>query len=452
MRIDEAFRRVLGGYWWLIALFVAVPALGAASYSASQAPLFSAAARVQMSGGLASTNVQADAATQLLLGVVTTPRIVEKAMAEAGIAGDPVQFATEAITVTRVGVSTVNDVTVVTTSSDGAVVAVDSLVQQALSYSNATRQSDADAASALNKQIGALTKERDGLIAQLADASPGQVLTLQARIAAGAPTLADLLRQRSDLLLGAPSRSTIGLLDSARPTSMPLTTKVPQLAALAGLAGLLVALGIIAVVESLRPRIRGRRWITTELGCPSLGHLGRLDLTTERSAEVLRDFAASAALIRRRFRNQLILLLPVDPRDAAVAESITRELSTLTGLRMEHHIDALQPVADPDDLGLDRGSVVVVALSASVESLRRLEAFHERSQAMGWSLVGSLTFRRPGWLTRLWRAFATPRTEPNPDAAPSGDGSADPDTAGEATPNEPGSLVARRSSTARRTS
>ncbi len=452
MRIDEAFRRVVGGYWLVIGLLVVLPAVGAAYYGARQAPLFSAVARVQMSGGLAGTNVQADAATQLLLGVVTTPRIVEKAMTAAGIHGDPVQFATDAITVTRVGVSAVNDVAVVTTSSDRAVIAVDSLVQQALTYSNVSHQSDANTATSLSKQINALTQERDRLIGQLADASPGQVLTLQARIAAGAPTLADLLRQRSDLLVAAPSHASIGLLDAARPATTPLGTKTPQLAALAGLAGLLLSLGVVAVIESLRPRIRGRRWIATELRCPSLGHLARLDLTTASSAAVLRDFAASAALIRRRFRGQTLLLLPVDPKDQWLAVRITHELEALTGLRIEHHIDALHPVADLDNVSVDRGSVVVIALSAAVQSQRRLEELRERTNVMGWSLVGVLTFRRPRLLSRLFRPAAGRKAEADTDATPPASTTNAVGRASGVKPSVQGALIGTQATRARKTS
>ncbi|MDQ2755594.1 MAG: hypothetical protein M3Y71_03370 [Actinomycetota bacterium] len=449
MRIDEAFRRVVGGYWWVIGLLVVLPAVGAASYGARQAPLYPAVARVQMSGGLAGTNVQADAATQLLLGVVTTPSLVEKAMSAAGISGDPVQFATTAITVTRVGVSAVNDVAVVTTSSDRSVIAVDSLVQQALSYSNVSHQSDANAALSLAKQIDAVTKDRDALISQLANASPGEVLTLQARIAAGAPTLADLLRQRSDLLLAAPSHASIGLLDPARPAAGPLPDRVPQLAALAGLAGLLVSLGIVAVAESLRPRIRGRRWIATELRCPSLGHLAKLDLTTRASAAVLRDFAASAALIMRRSRGQMLLLLPVDPRDEWLAARISWELEALTGLRVEHHIDALHPVADLDDVDIDHGSVVVVALSASVQPQRRLEELRERTNVLGWPMVGVLTFRWPGLLSRLLRPTAGHGAGAGTDAAAHASTAPATDRATTVKPSGPGALIATK---ARRTS
>lgn len=411
MRIDEAFRRAVGGYWWLIGLLVVLPAVGAAAYGQGQTPLYSAVARVQMSGGLAGTNVQADAATQLLLGVVTTPRLVEKAMAAAQISGDPVEFATEAITVTRVGVSAVNDVAVVTTSPDRSVIVVDSLVQQALSYTNVSRQSDASTLATLNGQIDALTKERDQLIGQLTTASPGEVLTLQARIGAAAPTLSDLLRQRSDLLLAAPSRASIGLLDGARPSATPLPARTAQLAALAGLTGLLVSLGVVALAEALRPRVRGRRWIAHELRCPSLGHLDRLNLTTTASVRVLRDFAASASLIRRRFRGEALLLVPVDPRDEWLAAAIARTLGSVTGLRVECLVDALPPGTAREDPGTEPVPVVVVALSATVQSQRRLEELRERTDVLGWPIVGVLTFPHPGLRSRLFRAADHPETE-----------------------------------------
>ena len=225
MRIDEAFRRMIGGYWWLIGLLVLVASLAAGVYATNQDLQYQASARVQMSGGLASTNVQADAATQWLQGVITTPNMVRHAMAAAGLKGDPTPFATHSIVVNRVGVSTVNDVLVTTGNADRSVIVANSLVQQALKYANTAHQSDAVKMTALDHQISRFTKERDGLIHQLATAAPGAVLELQARIAAEAPSLTDLLRQRSDLVLAASERSSIGLLDPATASSDPVGRK-----------------------------------------------------------------------------------------------------------------------------------------------------------------------------------------------------------------------------------
>src|SRR6478609_4778441 len=154
MRIDEAFRRMIGGYWWLIGLLVLVASLAAGVYATNQDLQYQASARVQMSGRLASTNVQADAATQWLQGVITTPNMVRHAMAAAGLKGDPTPFATHSIVVNRVGVSTVN--------ADRSVIVANSLVQQALKYANTAHQSDAVKMTALDHQISRFTKERDG--------------------------------------------------------------------------------------------------------------------------------------------------------------------------------------------------------------------------------------------------------------------------------------------------
>ena len=421
MRIDEAFRRVIGGYWWLIGLLVVVSSVAAGAYGARQATVYEAVARVQMSGGLASTNVQADAATQWLQGVITTPATVRRAMVAAGIPGDPTSFAARSISVNRVGVSTVNDVAVTAGNADRAVIAANSLVQQALKYANTSHQSDAVQMAALNQQIDAITKQRDRLIRQLAVAPPGPVLELQARIAAVAPTVTDLLRQRSDLVLASSQRSSIGLLDPATPLPDPVGPKVPQLVALAALASLVLALGLVAILEALHPRVRGGRWVAAELHAPLLGHLPTLDLGGPRGARALREFGGAAAVLGARFTGRPLLLLPVEKRHDRWAARICTELETLTGLHVDHTPDAT--VARPgENVGRPAGAVVIV-LSPTVESQRRLEELARTAEVMDWPVVGVLTFRRR-WLIdrqtlaqggRVHRPPITPLTDVAPE-------------------------------------
>lgn len=394
MRIDEAFRRVIGGYWWLIGLLVIVPTLAAGVYGAHQQAQYQAVARVQMSGGLASTNVQADAATQWLQGVITTPNMVRQAMAAAGIPGDPTLFATHSIDVTRVGVSTVNDVVVTTDNRNRSIIAANSLVQQALRYANTSRQSDAAQMGSLNQQIDSLTKERDGLIRQLAVAPPGTVLELQARIAAMAPTLTDLLRQRSDLLLASTQRSSIGLLDPATALPDAVGPKVPQLVALAALAALILALGCVAILEAIHPQVRGRRWVAAELDAPLLGHLPTLALSGPKGARSLRDFGNAARVVGSRFAGRPILLLPVEKRYDQWAARICLELETLTGVRVEHAPDAAVALQGRGPALGHPSDPVVIALSPAVESQRKLEDVARHAAVMGWPIVGVLTFRR----------------------------------------------------------
>ena len=408
MRIDEAFRRMIGGYWWVIGLLVLVASLAAGAYATHQDTQYQAAARVQMSGGLASTNVQADAATQWLQGVITTPNTVRQAMRVAGITGDPTRFATHSIAVNRVGVSTVNDVVVTTDDPRRSVIVANSLVQQALKYANTAHQSDAAKMTALNQQVSRFTKERDGLIRQLSSAGPGAVLELQARIAAEAPTLTDLLRQRSDLVLAASQRSSIGLLDPATAAPDPVGPRVGQLVALAALAALILALGLVALIESVRPRVRGRRWVAGELGAPLLGHLPTLDLGSPRGARALREFGTAAGVVAARFDGRPVLLLPVEKKHERWAARVCTELEALTGLRLEHAPDAAidrrrgHPGSHPE-------GPVLIALSPAVESQRVLEDTVCSAAAMQWPIVGVLTFRRRFLIDRATLTRGGPR-------------------------------------------
>ncbi|EWT01758.1 hypothetical protein N865_07690 [Intrasporangium oryzae NRRL B-24470] len=422
MRIDEAFRRVVGGYWWLIGLLVLLPVIAAASYGSHQAPRYQAVARLQMSGGLASTNVQADAATQWLQGVVTSPNLVQKAMVAGGLTGDPTAFALESVAVNRIGVSTVNEVSVVTDSPDRSVVVASSLVDQAMSMANGTRESDATKMDALNKEIAQVTASRDALIKELATAKPGPVLSLQARIASMEPILADLLRQRSDLALASSSRSSIGLIDQARALPDPVGIGVPQMVALAALAGLLLGLGVAALLEAVRPRVRGRSWVAAELGAPLLGHLPTTDLTSRAAARAVSEFGASLAMIARRFRGQSLLLLPVEPRDRAWCGRAAEELSTLTGIQIDHRLSDAPEIVGLHGADSEEESPVVVALARTVVSQRRLEDFAARSAAMGWPVVGVLTFRRR-WSNRV--SIRWPVTTRDTAAAGKGSGSRD---------------------------
>jgi len=444
MRIDEAFRRLIGGYWWLIGLLVLVTSLAAGVYATNQDTQYQASARVQMSGGLASTNVQADAATQWLQGVITTPNMVRQAMAAAGITGDPSHFATHSIAVNRVGVSTVNDVLVTTGNADRSVIVANSLVQQALRYANTTHQSDAVKMAGLNKQIDRFTKERDSLIHQLASASPGAVLELQARIAAEAPTLTDLLRQRSDLVLASSQRSSIGLLDPAVPSTDPVSPRVGQLVALAALAALILALGLVALIEAVHPRVRGRRWVAGELEAPLLGHLPTLDLTSTKGARALRDFGTAATVVAARYRGRPVLLLPVEKSHDRWAAHVCDELEALTGLRLEHDPDAA--IAPSGSAGRDVDGPVVIALSPAVESQRTLEDVVCSAAAMQWPIVGALTFRRRHLLDRWTLARGGPRP-PRPPITPvaptTSTTSTDPDT-----PDTPDTQEAPASTTA----
>ena len=116
MTIDEAFHRILRGHWLIILSCIVVPLSAAVLLGRSDADLYEAMARVQMGRDLAASNVQADATSQRVLGIATSPGVVRAALDKAGLQADVAGFAANHIDVRRVGVSPVMEIAVTDTS------------------------------------------------------------------------------------------------------------------------------------------------------------------------------------------------------------------------------------------------------------------------------------------------------------------------------------------------
>jgi len=112
MTIDEAVHRVVRGHWLLIAICLLLPVAAVFYLGSKQPPMYEAVGRLQFGTALASSNVQADAASTRALGIVTSPGVVERALVDGGLDVDPVQFAIDHIDIRRIGVSPVIEVAV----------------------------------------------------------------------------------------------------------------------------------------------------------------------------------------------------------------------------------------------------------------------------------------------------------------------------------------------------
>ena len=92
MTIDEAFHRILRGHWLIILSCIVLPLSAAVLLGRSDADLYEAVARVQMGRDLAASNVQADATSQRVLGIATSPGVVRVALDKAGVPADVTGF------------------------------------------------------------------------------------------------------------------------------------------------------------------------------------------------------------------------------------------------------------------------------------------------------------------------------------------------------------------------
>jgi hypothetical protein len=314
MAIDEAVTRVVRGHWLLLlALIIALPVAGIL-YAQHQPQAFSATSRIQVGTSLASSQVEADAASARALGLATSPGVVLRALTSAGLTTDPTQFAAQHISVGRVGVSPIVTLTVTWTSAGKANQLATSLTQQVLAFSNDSGyDAEAQRIRALDDTIASLQSSRTALLPNLTEKS--QVLVVQARIGAIDTTLQDDLRQRSDLIVAAASRSSSVMVDP--PHVDRIVRSLAKAAVLGLLAALVLGLGLAAVLEWVRPRIRGTAAIAQSLGTTALGHLdGRR--RKQPWEETVQELAGSVQLLGRAHRVRRLVLLPVVPPDDLV--------------------------------------------------------------------------------------------------------------------------------------
>lgn len=393
MTIDEAVHRVVRGHWLLIAICFLLPVAAVFYLGAKQPVMYEAVGRLQFGTALASSNVQADATSTRALGIVTSPGVVERALAEAGLDVDPLQFAKDHVDVRRVGVSPVIEVAVSQESADRAAIIAKSLINQLLDFSNAgDRKPETDRVVSLDSTIVTLTKQRDELIPKLAEASLGQQLSLQAQISAIQTVLVDDLRQRSDLIVAASSRSSTVLLDAVRTPTIPLSNGTKQTAALAALLGLIGGLGLAAGLETLRPTLRDPKAISYAVGAPVIGHVASSDLKPPPRREAISPIADRMALLGRRYGSSQAMLLSVRSADQARAD----EMAAALGVNRDGHPSHRLQCAALNGHWIEPGEhPAIVIFSPAKVRARELRPVQELLESVDWPVLGVVTYDRP---------------------------------------------------------
>jgi hypothetical protein len=410
MTVDEAFDRVLRGHWLLIAICILLPVAAVIALGTLQPAMYEAVGRLQFGSTLASSNVEADAASTRAMGIVTSPGVVQQALADAHHSADPAQFALDHIDVRRVGVSPVIEVAVSEQNPQTAALIATSLTSQLQKFSNsADRQPETDQIASLDAKILALTRQRDALIPRLASANPGQQLTLQAQIAGIQSTLADNQQQRSNLMVAAASRPSTALLDPVRTPTVPLPRGTGQMAALVALLGLIGGLGLAAVLETLRPTLPSPKAISGALGAPVIAHLCTSDLGYPLRAAALSHIADRMALLGLRHETSLAILVSVRADDQPFAVELADALGPDGGSGTSHRLQCAAMNGHWIEPG-DHPAIVIV--SPFKIRARRLRPVCEVIDSVDWPVLGVLTYERHGSFTHRREAKATIASDP----------------------------------------
>lgn len=411
MTIDEAVHRVVRGHWFLILSCVLAALVASIVWVDRQPTQYQAAGRIQMGTTLAASNVQADAMSQRAYGIATSPDVVSRALGKAHVIADPAIFATDNITVTRVGVSPVLDIAVTADSPEAATTIAQSITNdvietsnraaQALTAQSATARTITDARRRnLQKQISDIDEQRATLIPRLVTASPGRALAIQAQLSALTATQTEYQRQLADLEASATAAQQTAssdqqallaqqalLLDPASAPVLPVAKGMPQQTAIAGLLGLLLGLGLASLREAISPSLRSPRAVSYALGAPHLGHIPSSDLGAPESVAALTQIGDRLTLLARGQDVERVFLVPVDDRYDVLANLVAIRLRPHTGGN-DHRVDCVVLGSHWEEPGYRPAAVLLSRRTVRASELRRAMA---QLEPLGWPLLGFVT-------------------------------------------------------------
>ncbi|MEY9874757.1 capsular polysaccharide biosynthesis protein [Streptacidiphilus sp. MAP12-33] len=336
MELNEALHRIVIGHWRLLMVLTLLPVLVIGALQMRARPGYAATARLQASNQTPSTTTEADAVLNRAQGFATSQSVVERALQQAGITDRTPTKIEQETSLSRVGTSTVLNLTITDADARTAVAVDSALATQLVTYLNGGPQttSDASLVSQLTGQEQALLGQRSQVAAQLALArSTAESSKLSAQLSAIDQQLGAVQAELNGI--NNNSASVISQPSDAHPAKSSMVTDVT----LGALLGLVTGLLLASVTETVRPRVADAGAFGRELGAPLLGGIA---LDRDRKGDEDGDEGAvvvppeTRVGVRRavaHHRVGTLVLTGPDPdhRLARVAAALERELGARGG-------------------------------------------------------------------------------------------------------------------------
>lgn len=276
MDINEVFVRVFRGHWRLFLVCLLVPILVVGVLVTRTPRTYESAARVQAGTVLPGSDTEADALLNLVKGVVTSPTQVTGALHQTHLHRDLVATTAD-IDVTRLGSSTVFDVSVTDAQPHAAAALAQALAAGVVDYlNNVGDERTKNLLDGLSQRQQELSAQRQQTATQLTLATEAvSRANLSAQLAGIDQQLTDLSSTMRQLELSGVSAGSPGAAALISPASAALPSRRPLSAdlGLAAVLGLVLALLVVTAVEVFRPRVAGARAFGRDLGAPLVGTL-----------------------------------------------------------------------------------------------------------------------------------------------------------------------------------
>ena len=325
MELHDVTRRILGRYWWLIALLVVLGA-AAAAYWRSGDTTYSATARIVLDTEDPTTRVESSAISDTVNAIATSPSQVRAALRRAHANRDAFDVAENHVSVSGLGSSSVVKLSVSDRDKYVATNVANALAARVI----ATRRQVSS--GGVPQEVAALTRRIDSITDRISSADAAIDRLSFAVANASTPQLANRLRAQRDAasrrrdflaqqrsVLESERVSILGTYALRPKPSVISEASVPSdadssglwpYAVLGALLGLVLGVGLAALIETVRPTVVGGDALARELDVPLLGTLyARSD--DDQPAEELAPVAARVRLAAQAAGVDDVAVLPV---------------------------------------------------------------------------------------------------------------------------------------------
>jgi uncharacterized protein involved in exopolysaccharide biosynthesis len=401
MDLSDVLHRIIVQHWRLVVAAVAVTVTLAALLHLNDSTTYTATARVVLDTQDPETRAESEAIADTAKAIATSPALVRRALAGAGLNDrDPLDVARE-VNVGALGSSAVLQLSV--TDKDGRVAAAVAngvaaeLIEARLGVTQAHgRELMSNLASQivdLNHTIAATDQQIDQLnLAYSQASSAAQARTLRGDIDDALRRRDFSVQQRGVL---EAQRASLLSADALRPSPKVISEAAPPPDAnrsrlwvdipLGAMLGLVLGIGLAALLETLRPTVVGRELIARELGAPVLGTLS-YPPSDERAVEESEDIAVRVRLAAASAGVGKVTLVPVGPEVDVVP------LARRLGLNTGSYPVVVRAFAPSRESANGAGSGLVLVLPTNVRRADLIDAGH-LLEVVHVRVIGLITYK-----------------------------------------------------------
>lgn len=291
-QIFRRYARLVGRWWWLLLVSMLIPMLVSYQLTARQPPLYQARATLMVGTSLQTLNPdpwQMNLSTTLAGAYAELAKqrpVLEAVTERLGLRRPPEQLAAQIETRIYSGAQLL-EIRVVDTDPRAAALIANTLADELIRRSPASGTSDPEQQAFIRNQMADLRakieevdREIDRLTAQMATlTSAAEIKEIQDRIAALETVKTTYQARYADFLqvYNPESPNLLSLFDSASPPSNPIPQKTWLIIAVAGVAGLVLAIAALILMDYLDTSIRWENdTVQASLGLPILGAIPQI--------------------------------------------------------------------------------------------------------------------------------------------------------------------------------